>query len=103
MSIKPVDFQVMLPKTSEISKLHNDEQHKNQVAQLQQSISTQQKAEDHLRQVYSQDKANEARIKERREKQPKEDKRDKKKNKGNYGTGKGSDSEGHTSTIDIRL
>ena len=103
MSIKPVDFQVMLPKTSEISKIHNDDQHKNQLLQQQQAVTVQNKAEDQLRQVYSQDKANEARIREKQEKNREKNKKEKKKNNGNYGGSKEIQSDGQTSTIDIKL
>jgi hypothetical protein len=30
MSIKPIDFQVMYPKTYEVSKIQNEEANKNQ-------------------------------------------------------------------------
>ena len=63
MSIKPVDFQVMLPKTSEVSKLHNDEQQRNQGLHLQQAEKNQHRVENNLRQVHSQENAQEARIK----------------------------------------
>ncbi len=45
MSIKPVDYQILIPKTSEVSKIQNDNQNKNATIQQQQSVSTQHKAE----------------------------------------------------------
>lgn len=99
MSIKPVDYQVMLPKTAEVSKLNSDEQHKNMVIQQQQASLTQLKAETSLRQVHSQDKAQEARIKEKQEKNQGGRKDERKKNK--QGNRQVKDS--NTSTIDIRL
>jgi hypothetical protein len=95
MSIKPVDFQVMLPKTSEVSKISSDDQHRNTALQQMQSQSTQNKSELNLRQVHSQDKTPEARIKEKQEKNQ-DGRKEKKKNKQNNNSD-------NTSTIDIRL
>lgn len=39
MSIKPVDYQILIPKTSEVSKIQNDNQNKNATIQQQQSVS----------------------------------------------------------------
>lgn len=106
MSIKPIDFQVMLPKTSEASNLYNDRQHRHNALQQQQAITVQNKAENSLKQVNAQDKAHEGKIKEKQEKNGNK-KRDGKK--GNTGSGKDSrenkdfHSTVRTSTIDIRL
>lgn len=67
MSIKPLDFQVIIPKAAEVSKINNAEQYKGQLLSQQQVITAQQKTEDSLRQVHQQDKANEARIRDRQE------------------------------------
>ena len=101
MSIKPVDFQVMLPKTSEVSKLNHDEQHKSQLFQQQQAADAKNKVEDNLRQVYSKDKLHKANIKEKQEKENK--KQGKKENKSNYDGTKKSKTENQTSIIDIKL
>lgn len=108
MSIKPVDFQVMLPKTAEISKIHSDEQNKNQAVHQQQAVNTQHKAEDSLRQVHSQEKAQEARIrekqeKEKREQKKKEEEEEKKDSSPNYNKNKKLEMNNSTSRIDIRL
>ena len=103
MPIKPVDFQVMLPKTLEVSKIHQDEVHKNQAIQQQQTAANQLKTEEHLQQVYSQDKAHEGKIREKQEKDQRDPDGKKKKKKGNYGTGKEIKEEEQASTIDIRL
>ena len=97
MSIKPVDFQVMLPKTSEVSKVSSDDQHRNTAMQQMQSQSTQNKTELNLRQVHSQDKTPEARIKEKQEKNEGGKKEEKRKNKRDNNT------DNNSSTIDIRL
>jgi hypothetical protein len=103
MSIKPIDFQVMLPKTSEVSKIHNDEQHRNLSLQQQQAATVQNKAETNIRQVHTQEKTQEARIREKQEKDKGGKKEEKKKNKGNYGIKKELNDENKTSFIDIRL
>lgn len=108
MPIKPIDFQVMMPKTSEVSKIHSDEQNKGALLQQQQATTVQNKAEANIRQVYSQEKAQEARIKEKQEKntesQPKEKKKGEgKKTKGNYSSKKESPAQAETSYIDVRL
>ncbi|MCX7922403.1 MAG: hypothetical protein N3B21_10405 [Clostridia bacterium] len=99
MSIKPIDFQVMIPKTSEVSKIHSEEQQRNQSAQQHQQSVVQQKADLNLRQVHSQDKVNNAGIKEKQEKGQQNKKDDKRKNKRNNAKSSGNE----TSTIDIRL
>ncbi len=106
MSIKPLDFQVMIPKTSEVSKIHNDEINKNTANLKQQASSMQQEAENNLKQVNSREKAHEGKIRENQEKSGKGSGKE---------TGKGSEGkepdkkdkekklEKKTSTIDIRL
>ncbi|HHX18130.1 MAG TPA: hypothetical protein GX727_04640 [Clostridium sp.] len=100
MSIKPVDYQILIPKTSEISKIQNDNQHKNAAAQQQQNISNQHKAEDSVNLVHSQESPQKAAIREK-------EKEKKKKNSDKRSTGRKykhkKDSENSTSTIDIRL
>lgn len=103
MSIKPIDFQVMLPKTTEVSKIHNDERNKGVLLQQQQAATVQNNAEANIRQVHTQEKAQEARIREKQEKDKGNRKEEKKKNKGNYDNKKETDVELKTSFIDIRL
>ena len=104
MSFKPVDFQVMIPKAAEISKIHNDNLFKNSAVQQQISSATQNKAESDLKQVNSRDKPQDVQINERQarngrgggeEKHPKEERKNGKKT-GKYG-------EYPTSTIDIKI
>lgn len=101
VSIKPIDFQVTVAKTSEVAKIHNDEEHKNQTLQQQQASQTQSNAEYNMKHVSSREKAQEGKIRERQEKNKngsnKENKEDKdKKDKGKSNVKK-------TSTIDIRI
>jgi hypothetical protein len=104
MSIKPIDLQVMLPRTTHIAKIHNDEQNRSQMLAQQQSSTVQHKAEESVRLVHSQDKANEAerREKEEREKKEKRQEKEKKKNKGNYNLNRKNE-EIKISTIDIKI
>lgn len=97
MSIKPVDFQVMLPKTAEVSKISHDEQHKNQAVQQLQASMSQLKSDSNLRQVHFQDRTQEAGIREKQEKNQ-GSKKEKKNKQGNN-----SDKNLNASTIDIRL
>ena len=106
MSIKPVDMQVMIPKTSEISRIRNDEQNRNLATSQQQASSTQDKVNVSLKQVYSQDKANEALIREKQEKKEGGKEQEKKKNtekKDKNKDMKSVDKTYKTSTIDIKI
>ncbi|NLL06686.1 MAG: hypothetical protein GX270_13080 [Clostridiaceae bacterium] len=101
MTIKPIDFQVQIPKTNEISKIQSDERHKNELVQQQQSASAQQKAQDSVNIVHSQEKTQQAKINEKQKKGSKE-KREKDNKKKNYNSDSSLEEE-QTSIIDIRL
>ncbi len=107
MPIKPVDFQVMMPRTLEAAKVSNDLAQKNHLFQQQQAAATQNKAEDSLRQVYSRTQAEHARINEKQRENSQEGR--KKKKKGQNGQ-ENKDIENNrlnkelkTSTIDIKI
>jgi len=93
MSIKPIDFQVMLPKTAEVSKSINDNQQKNLMMHQNTADSLQQKSESEVKTVHSQEKATGPKIKDNKDRE-KKNKKDNKKNK------QKNDSD---SIIDIRL
>lgn len=101
MSIKPVDFQVMIPRTMEASKVSSDENHKNYSMLQQQAVSTQHSAENSLRQVYSQKSAQEAKITQRQKE--KENSRQDKKRKNGDNKNKPGGRTLQTSTIDIKI
>lgn len=107
MAIKPIDFQVMIPRTLEAAKVSNDEAQKNHLLHQQQAAATRNKAEDSLKQVYSRSQAEHARILEKqRENSQKE--RKKKKNSQNQDenedSGKGRlNKDIRTNTIDIKI
>jgi TolA-binding protein len=101
MSIKPVDFQVIIPKATEASKVSNDMAQRNLAAQ-QQIAAMQQKIDSSLSQVYSRTKPQNAKINEKQ----KEDSRDgerKKKGKSDDKEDKSLNKAIQTSTIDIKI
>ena len=53
MSIRSIDYQVMLPKTSEVSKISNEMQQKEQVIQQQGNVFIQKQIDRNIRQVNS--------------------------------------------------
>lgn len=106
MSIKPVDYQVMIPRTMEVSKSSSDENQKNFTMQQQQAASTQSNVENTLKQVYSQKRAQDARITERQKEENsggKSQKKKKEKDGGGNGDGKAQKKGLQTSTIDIKI
>jgi len=107
MSIKPVDFQIVIPKTSELSRTYAEGLNRNQILQHQQALTMQQKIDNNQKQVYSKDTAQEVRIHEKQEKEKAQDKQKesqkgsgKKNKKNNPGF---SDGQTRTSTIDIKI
>lgn len=68
MSIRPIDFQVMFPKTSEVAKNQNDEMNKNQIVHQQQAAVNQERTEHNLKQVVQRENVHEARVREKQEK-----------------------------------
>lgn len=103
MSIKPIDFQVMIPRTSEVSKISSDETHKSLALQQQQASSTQHKAENSLKQVYSQSRPQGAKITEKQKDNRKDKKEGKKKEQSGNSESKILNSSIQTSTIDIKV
>lgn len=103
MSIKPIDFQIMLPRTSEASKVQNDLQQKNQSAYEQVADSVKHKAEDNLKQVHSQDKTQQAVIRDKQGKNQGNNKGKKKNNKEENEQNSNMDTSIKTSTIDIKI
>lgn len=77
MSIKPMDFQVMFPKTSELSKVYNDEANKNQAAHQQQAETNRDRIDHNLKQVIARENVSNGRVDERQQKD--NTKQDKKK------------------------
>jgi hypothetical protein len=108
VSIKPIDFQIVMPRTTEISKVANDEQHKGTLLQQQQAASTQNKAEASTKQVHTQENIQHAEIREKQQKEQGSRKEQDKKeedaeNTENKKQVKKTNPQIRTSTIDIRL
>lgn len=98
MPIKPINYQVMLPKTEELSKLTSEEQQRMHLFQQQQASGTQKRASDNLKQVHSRDGAGESKVREKQDgeqgqKHQQQDRRKQESKKKNE----------KASTIDIRL
>jgi len=51
MSIKPIDFQVMIPKTTDVSKISNNAQQRSIIMQQQGNTEMKNKVDRDLRQV----------------------------------------------------
>ena len=101
MSIKQLDFQIMIPRTMEVSKTGIDENNRSQTLFQQQLATTQQHAENSVRQVHSQDKAQNARINQKQKEN--REKEQKKKGKNNNFDNKNMKNDLQTSTIDIKI
>lgn len=65
MPIKPIDLQVQIPKSTEVSRIHGEEIQRHQTAQQFQATSNQQAAADNLKRVYSQNRAHNVKISEK--------------------------------------
>jgi len=107
MSIKPIDFQVVIPRTVDAAKTSSDLVQKNIVNQQQQAFIIRQKSEDELRQVYSHDqthgvKINEKQNENRQRGQKKEKDKEKSGNRKENSTNKLNNTL-NTSTIDIKI
>ena len=107
MAIKPVDFQIMIPRTMEAAKASNDINHRNMTAQQQQAAATQHRAEDSLKQVYSRTQPQSAHINEKQKENGKKDGKGKKSGSKSDSSEDNdhsrSNNEGMTSTIDIKI
>lgn len=101
MAIKPIDFQVQIPKTNEVSKIHSEVKNKNELIQQQQTSVNHQKAEDSVNLVHYKDNAQQSKINKKQNKESKE-KKEKGKKKRNYNNNSSIEEE-QTSVIDIRL
>ena len=69
MSIKPVDFQLSVPRSVEVTKNKGDEQLKQLTDQQTQVTATHHQADNSVTQVNKREKPEEARIKEKEERE----------------------------------
>jgi hypothetical protein len=105
MAVKPIDYQIMLPRTTEISRMRDSEAHKNQVIAQHQANSFEKKTDGDLKQVNARNQAEQARIREKQregnsKKQKKEGNETQESNKSLKNK---SNAEDNKSTIDIRI
>ncbi len=105
MTIRPIDFQISVPRTTEISKINAEDTQRNLAAQQQQATSTQMQADNSVKLVHTQEKTQEALIREKQEKERRErENKNKKKSSDDSKAGhKDVKGEQKSSYIDIRL
>lgn len=80
MSIKPLDMQVMIPKSSQVSKIQHQDMHKYNQEQFNLGMVNQQKNEKNLKHVVKQEESSNVKFKKDKEGQS-GSKKQKKKNK----------------------
>ena len=109
MSIRPIDFQTMVPKVNEQARLQNEDQHRGVSQQQQQAENASQNAQAQTETVHQQDGAQKADIRDKEA--------EKRRKRKEAGKGKGGSVEEATAadpkktlrqptegrTIDIRL
>ncbi len=93
MSVKPMDFQVMFPKTSELSKTYSDEANKGQAITQQQAETNRERIDSSMKQVLARENVQGGRVNEKQEKDNSKQ-NDKKKKQKNIRS---------TPTIDIKI
>ncbi len=108
MSIKPVDFQVMIPRTVDAAKMRSDELQKNLAHAQQHAAAVQDKADESLKQVYSRSQAQEARINDKQREEARQQNEKKKKGGSEGQTSDEKDDRKpesgiRTTTIDIKI
>ena len=81
MSIRPIDTQVTIQRTSEISKVKSDEQSKNSALAQEQALNTQKQANEGMKKVQGKEKAYKTVIQKDKEKEKGKDGKGEDKNK----------------------
>ncbi|PYG89848.1 hypothetical protein LY28_00445 [Ruminiclostridium sufflavum DSM 19573] len=79
MSIRPVDFQVMYTKTSELSKTYSDEANKHQAVNQQLAEQNRDRADNNLKQVVARENVHGGKVEEKQERDKSKEQKDKKK------------------------
>lgn len=103
MSVKPVDYQIMIPRTNEITKIQSDSQQKEQMTLQQQVASGRQETEVKLSEVHTREKAQKSGIKEKQAKEGNAGNRGGKKNKRGYNMNRELTNDEEESVIDVKL
>jgi len=83
MSIRPVDFQILMPKVNEVGKNLSAEQHKMTSQVLGQAEQSVKQAEQQTKSVHSQKEAQKIAIQEKQREQKKQKGKEKKKDEEN--------------------
>lgn len=92
MSIKPIHYQVVVPKTAEVSRIHENELNKQGNLIQQQSQNTIKKSHEDLSRVKGKEEAHKLQVKEKNERNNDEhsqNKKNKKKHEDKSFCGKG--------------
>lgn len=104
MGIRSIDFQVTIPKASEISKTSGDEQNRLHAMQQQQNASAQNRVRDSVNMVQSREKAEEAVIRERQQEKERNEQQNKNNSKKREKDKKNKELSDHRSSIiDIKI
>ena len=108
MSMRPIDFQSMVPKVSELTRTHHEQQQRDVSQQQQQAAQTSQGAQVQTQTVHQQDAAQKAEIREKRERQGRSAKKkpgeqDEQDDSPEGGARKSPDQPAEGRTIDIRI
>lgn len=96
MSVKPIDMQVMMPRTTEVSKIHNEQQNRGQVLQQGNMANLQHKVDNDLNKVSQKASAEKIAIRDEEEKKRREREKNNNEKKKNKEKEPGS-------TIDIKI
>jgi hypothetical protein len=108
MPIRPIDFQVMIPKTVDVSRIQANEQHSVHAALQSKLQSVEKQSEQNMRQVNNQKEVSEIYIRDNNERNNKERKQNSENSREKLNKEKNSKSKPYggkmpCSTIDIRL
>lgn len=102
MSIRPVDFQIMVPRSMDASKNSSNEVQRYLSAQQHQMAATQNKAEEFTKLVYSQEQVQGVRISQKQNDNRGNNRRYKRKNENKNKPGS-SDDRPNANMIDIKI
>jgi hypothetical protein len=106
MSIKPIHYQLSVPKAMEVAKTRSDEQIKELSQQQNQAAAIQHQAEDSIKHVHKKDEAEEARIREKQEREEQSEKKHQSNNSDNEKKDKSSPKNVETkknSSFDVKI
>lgn len=102
MSIRPVDFQIMVPRSMDASKNSSNEVQRYVSVHQQQMAATQNKAEEFTKIVYSQEQAQGVRISQKQNDNRGNNRKYKRKNE-NRDKDDSPDDRPRVNTIDIKI